>query len=209
MSDIPLRTLRKSRNSRSGYAPLNAGQDEYDANGSNHQAMPLQTTVTKVAVSVGRQNHQRWKGKKKQGYQDDPEEQEGLLGDDEGHYSEDEVGRAGPARIPTQEVRLASSATLSHLTSNSDPLRGRVPIGNMRVVQKTSQELYRSGHRVCFYDDTVRPTPPELSCFPSQKNCNHGSLLIPSKIRNTTHSLSCQSYSMSSSSFSSTCISCW
>ena len=182
MSDIPLRTLRKSRNSRSGYAPLNAGQDEYDANGSNHQAMPLQTTVTKVAVSVGRQNHQRWKGKKKQGYQDDPEEQEGLLGDDEGHYSEDEVGRAGPARIPTQEVRLASSATLSHLTSNSDPLRGRVPIGNMRVVQKTSQELYRSGHQVCFYDDAVRPTPPGLSCFPFSEKFQ--SRFAPNTVKN-------------------------
>jgi len=110
MSDIPLRTLGRSRNSRSGYAPLNTEQDECDAddNGSvsrnNHQAMTLQTTVTKAAVSVASQNHQRWKGKKKQGYQDDPEEHEGLLGDGEGHDSEDEVGRAGPARIPTREV---------------------------------------------------------------------------------------------------------
>ena len=110
MSDIPLRTFGRSRNPRSGYAPLNTEQDEYGTGGNgsvgrnNHQTMPLQTTATKAAVSVANQNYKRWKGKKKQSYQDDPEEQEGLLGDGEGRDSEDEVERAGPARIPTQEV---------------------------------------------------------------------------------------------------------
>jgi len=111
MSDIPLRTFRRSRNSISGYAPLNTERDEHDDNANervdanNHQAMPLQTTATKAAVSAARQNHQRWKGKKKQAYQDDPEEHEGLLADDQGRDSEDEVGRPGPARRPVQEVR--------------------------------------------------------------------------------------------------------
>lgn len=125
MSDIPLRTFGRSRNSRSGYAPLNTERDEYDAGGNgrvsgkNRQTMPLQTTVAKTAVSAASQNHQRWKGKKKQGYQDDPEEHEGLLGDDEGHDSEDEVGRAGPARIPTQSVRptLLLLYYISHRTA--------------------------------------------------------------------------------------------
>jgi len=109
MSDIPLRTFGRSRNSRSGYAPLNTEQDEYEADGNgsvsrnNHQTMPLQATATKAAVSAA--NHKRWKGKNKQVYQDDPEEHEGLLGGDEDHDSEDEVGRAGPARVPSQEVR--------------------------------------------------------------------------------------------------------
>ena len=111
MSDIPLRTFRRSRNSRSGYAPLNTEQDEHDGNanervdGNNHPSMPLQTTATKASVSAARHNHQRWKGKKRQSYQDDPEEHEGLLGDDGGHDSEDEVGRPGPAMHPAQEVR--------------------------------------------------------------------------------------------------------
>ena len=118
MSDIPLRTFGRSRNSRSGYTPLNTEQDEHEASGngsatgSNHQTMPLQTTATKVAVSGARQNHQRWKGKKKQTYQDDPEEHEGLLGDDQGHGSEDEVGRPGPARPPALEARTTSPMLL-------------------------------------------------------------------------------------------------
>ena len=111
MSDIPLRTFGRSRNSRSGYAPLNTEQDEYEADGNgsvsrnNHQTMPLQATATKAAVSAANQNHKRSKGKNKQVYQDDPEEHEGLLGDDEDHDSGDEVGRAGPARVPSREVR--------------------------------------------------------------------------------------------------------
>ena len=111
MSDIPLRTFRRSRNSRSGYAPLNTEQDEHDSSanervdGNNHPSMPLQTTATKASVSAARHNHQRWKGKKRQSYQDDPEEHEGLLGDDGGHDSEDEVGRPGPATHSAQEVR--------------------------------------------------------------------------------------------------------
>jgi len=140
MSDIPLRTFGRSRNPRSGYAPLNTEQDEYDAdgngrvNGNNHQTMPLQTIVTKTAASAARQNHQRWKGKKKQTYQDDPEEHEGLLGDDQGHDSEDGAERAGPARLPSQEVRPTSSIACLRLTSSSDQLRCRVLAGNMRVV---------------------------------------------------------------------------
>ena len=119
MSDIPLRTLGRSRNSRSGYAPLNTEQDEHDADGNrsvNQQAMPSQTTVTRVAASVARQNHQKWKGKKKQTYQDDPEEHEGLLEDDQGHDSEDEVGRPGPARLPAHDVRptLIFPGSISH-----------------------------------------------------------------------------------------------
>ena len=73
----------------------------FRSNRNNQQNMPAQTIVTKVAASAA---NQRWKGKKKQGYQDDLEEQEGLLGDGEGRDSEEEVGRAGPARLPTHEV---------------------------------------------------------------------------------------------------------
>ena len=110
MSDIPLRTFGRSRNSRSGYTPLNTEQDDYDASANrsvsenNHQAMSSRM-ITRAAVSTANQNQQRWKGKKKQTYQDDPEEHEGLLGDDRGHGSEDEAERAGPARHPTPKVR--------------------------------------------------------------------------------------------------------
>ena len=108
MSDIPLRTFGRSRNPRSGYTPLNTEQDEYNANGNNPQTMPSQATATNAAVSAARQNYQRWKGKKKQTYEDDPEEHEGLLEDDRSHDGEDAVGRAGPARLHTQEVRSTS-----------------------------------------------------------------------------------------------------
>lgn len=136
MSNIPLRTFRRSRNPRSGYAPLRTEQDDDDANangstnGNNQQTMPVQATVTKAAVSVA--NH-RWKGKgkKKQSYQDDPEEAEGLLGDDEARDSEEEVGRAGPARLPTHEVRYIPPIASVHLTPSSDRLRGPVPARNM------------------------------------------------------------------------------
>ena len=63
--------------------------------------MPAQTTITKPAVSVA--SH-RWKGKNKQTYQDYPEEQEGLLGDDDALDSEEEVEREVPARLLTHEV---------------------------------------------------------------------------------------------------------
>jgi len=161
MSDIPLRTFGRSRNTKSGYAPLNTEQDEYDVNdngsvnGNNRQPMPLQT-VTKAAVSAA---NRRWKGKQKQSFQDDPEEHEGLLGDGEGRDSEDEVGRAGPARPSPQEVRPISCITQFHLTSNSDRLRGRALTGSNRVVPKTRQELYRSDRQVCFGDNAVRRTP--------------------------------------------------
>ena len=156
MSDIPLRTFGRSRNSRSGYTPLNTEQDEYDGNangradGNNHQSMPLQTTATKATVSAARHNHQRWKGKKRQSYQDDPEEQEGLLGGDQGPDSEEEVGRPGPARRSVLEVRPTPHVTWFYLTSSSGPLHGQVPVVNMQAVQKTSPEPCRSDLQVRF-----------------------------------------------------------
>ena len=134
MSDIPLRTFRRSRNPRSGYTPLKTEQDEHDANANgsvsrnNQQTMPAQTTVTKAAASIA---SQRWKGKRKQTYQDDPEEAEGLLGDDEAGDSDEGVGRAGPARLPAHEVFSFALLTQFDLIPSSDQLRGRVPARNM------------------------------------------------------------------------------
>ena len=107
MSDIPLRTFGRSSRNRSGYTPLRTEHDDYDASrnengsGNSQHNMPAQTTITNAAASAA--SH-RWKGKKKQTYQDDPEEQEGLLGDDDARDSEEEVGRAVPARLHTHEV---------------------------------------------------------------------------------------------------------
>ena len=170
MSDIPLRTFRRSRNSRSGYAPLKTEQDEYDANenGSvignrnNQQNMPAQTIVTKVAASAA---NQRWKGKKKQGYQDDLEEQEGLLGDAEGRDSEEEVGRAGPARLPAHEVCSNPHTARFHLIPSSDQLHGRVLARNTQAVPKTSPEPSRSDHQVSFGKRSHRSTPPNPFIF--------------------------------------------
>ena len=63
--------------------------------------MPVQTAITKIAVA--NQNQQRWKEKKRQTYQDDPEEHEGLLGEDQEHDNEDEVGRGV---LPRRRVQL-------------------------------------------------------------------------------------------------------
>jgi len=170
MSDIPLRTFGRSRNSRSGYAPLNTEQDGYDANGNvneNNQTMPVQTVVTKAAVA--NHNRKRWKGKKKQTYQDDPEEHEGLLGDDQDHDSEDEVGRAGPARPTAQEARPTSHIALLHLISSSDRFLGRALAEEMQAAQKTSPELYRFDPQVCFDDNAVGPAPPKLICVPPRQ----------------------------------------
>ena len=113
MPDIPLRTLGRSRNPRSGYTPLNTEQDEYDANGNNPQTVPSQTAATNAAVSAARRNYQRWKGKKKQTYEDDPEEHKGMMG-----VTTARVVLGKPVRrgfIPKRHVRPpASPDSVSH-----------------------------------------------------------------------------------------------
>ena len=115
--------------------------------------MPARATVTKAAASA---TNQRWKGKKKQTYQDDPGETEGLLGDDEARDSEEEVGRAGPARLPTHEVRSAPDVTQLGLKPSSDRLHGRAARG-MWAARRISPELFRSDHQVCSGKHPVRP----------------------------------------------------
>ena len=109
--------------------------------------MPVQTTTTKAAVA--NRHQQRWKGKK-QIYWDYPEECEWLLWDDLSHDSEDEVGQAGPTRLPTQETRPTSHIALLHLIEQRLTSRSR---------QKKCRRL---DPQVCFNDNVVRPTPPKL-----------------------------------------------
>lgn len=90
--------------------------------------MPVHAAVATAATSAA---NQRWKGKKKQIYQDDPEEAVGLLGDDEARDSEEEVERAGPARHPTHSVCSVVYTTSLDLIPSSDQLCGRIPAGNI------------------------------------------------------------------------------
>ena len=89
MSDIPLHSLRKSRKLRSDYAPLNT--DEHNGDDRNSQIL-MPSAVSKAAVasvSANRKPHNsesRWKGKRRQRYADDPEEQVNLLGDEPDEY---------------------------------------------------------------------------------------------------------------------------
>lgn len=169
MSNIPLRTLRRSRNARSGYTPLRTERDGDDpngnesVNGNNQHTMPPQATVTRAAAVV---TNQRWKGKKKQNYQDDPEEYEGLLRGDEDPDGEEEegVGRAGPAGVPIHEVCPALYAIRCCLTSRSD----QILAGNMLAARKTSLELSRSDHQVCLESEAVYPSS-QSTCFPLRK----------------------------------------
>lgn len=91
MSEIPLHSFRRSRKQRSDYLPLSTSQeDDEDDNsdGTNHSqtsnSMPSLTARAAVAsASANRNQEARWKGKRRQRYADDPEEQVNLLGDHE------------------------------------------------------------------------------------------------------------------------------
>lgn len=108
MSDIPLHSLRRPRKFKSGYTPLNTEQDD----GDEASELPPVTAASKMpslvsrvaAVSASRKHENtdsRWKGKGKQKYADDPEEQVNLLDDERDEYNQGgEEGEDSRAYVP-------------------------------------------------------------------------------------------------------------
>lgn len=114
MSDIPLHSFRRSRKQRSKYTPLNTNEDndgDEDSDTTSHHSttspqMPSVVSRAAAASASANRNQQntesRWKGKRRQRYADDPEEQVGLLGGDEAEEF---------AREEEERERLAETAS--------------------------------------------------------------------------------------------------
>ena len=86
MSEIPLHTFGRTRKSRAGYTPLHNGDpgDDVHGNGtnglasSNNDGRNMQSAVRAAVTTSGSVSR---KGKRRERYADDPEEEETLLGD--------------------------------------------------------------------------------------------------------------------------------
>lgn len=110
MSEIPLRSFGLNRKSRAGYSALGdsdtpTSDDPSDSNPSTHsKAMPM---IARAAVTASAANA-RQKGKHRERYADDPEEQANLLGDEP---TEDDYREGEPEQTsrPGASVRFDSS----------------------------------------------------------------------------------------------------
>ena len=115
MSEIPLHAFGRSRKARAGYTPLQSGEPG-DEDGDVHDSgeRPDMRTAVRVAASSSSINR---KGKRRERYADNPEEEETLLGGavhGDADFPEDEAGEAPSTREPSSQVRRAS---MLHCTS--------------------------------------------------------------------------------------------
>ncbi|KAH0580019.1 putative phospholipid-transporting ATPase IIB [Termitomyces sp. J132] len=103
MSDIPLHSLRRNK-SRANYIPIN-GSDSPQV----IPTMPIRSNITIATSSSSRQNLRA--GKRKERYADDPEEQAGLLGQEE-FEDQFEVEDDAPGRpqLPTPKLKKQTRA---------------------------------------------------------------------------------------------------
>lgn len=84
MSEIPLHTFGRSRKSRAGYTPLHNGDEDHSnanrgTNSTSSSKSNLRTMHAAVRAAVTSSGTLR-KGKQRERYADDPEEEETLLG---------------------------------------------------------------------------------------------------------------------------------
>ncbi|KAM5540932.1 hypothetical protein V8D89_005243, partial [Ganoderma adspersum] len=84
MSEIPLHTFGRSRKSRAGYTPLHNGDEDHSSanrgtNSTSSSKSNLRTMHSAVRAAVTSSGTIR-KGKQRERYADDPEEEETLLG---------------------------------------------------------------------------------------------------------------------------------
>ncbi len=99
MSEIPLHTFGRSRKARAGYTPLHNGEpgdEDYENSSSNMRA-------SLGAAAAGASNNR--KGKRRERYADDPDEEVTLLGDasrEDGGYLD---GEPEERREPSAQVR--------------------------------------------------------------------------------------------------------
>ncbi|KAI1787404.1 aminophospholipid-transporting P-type ATPase [Ganoderma leucocontextum] len=116
MSEIPLHTFGRSRKSRAGYTPLHNGEpgdeDHSNAIGSSNSSRPtMHATVRAAVTSSGAMR----KGKQRERYADDPEEEETLLGSaaraDAGFRDDEpEDGRRQSPQSPTRKSRSSDKS---------------------------------------------------------------------------------------------------
>ena len=96
MSEIPLHTFGRSRKARAGYTQLHSDEPGDDGQDENMRAG---VRAAAASASVNR------KGKRRERYADDPEEEATLLGDashEEEAFREDEQPQ--PRREPSSQV---------------------------------------------------------------------------------------------------------
>ncbi|KAI0744486.1 aminophospholipid-transporting P-type ATPase [Earliella scabrosa] len=120
MSEIPLHTFGRNRKSRAGYTPLQNGEpgdDDHDQVSSN-RTMRAGIRAAATSSSVNR------KGKRRERYADDPDEEATLLGDaahEEGEFRDDEPQE--PPRDSSSERSILSRKGRSADKSRTIPFR--------------------------------------------------------------------------------------
>ncbi|CDO76004.1 hypothetical protein BN946_scf184780.g11 [Trametes cinnabarina] len=115
MSEIPLHTFGRSRKSRAGYTPLHNGEPGDEEDSGNMRAG---VRAAAASSSVNR------KGKRRERYADEPEEEATLLGDashEEGEFREDEP--QSTRREPSTSRSILSRKGKSNDKSRIVPFR--------------------------------------------------------------------------------------
>ena len=115
MSDIPLHSLVSNRNSRAGYASVSNTEAHETPDTRQDSIMPV---GLKVAASVSARKNGRL-GRRRDGYNGEPEEEATLLGEDaEDGYSQEDEGdrRDGVLSDSASQVRrlCLESAPIPH-----------------------------------------------------------------------------------------------
>ena len=105
MSDIPLQTFRRSR--AKGYTRLNDREHHLEPQAGSGSSMP-RTTVSAAISSSSERRLSLLKGKRKERYSDDPEEQANLLGNDQLDQDRYDVSdqTVGGRRTPVRKMDL-------------------------------------------------------------------------------------------------------
>lgn len=133
MSEIPLRQFGRPRKARAGYTAL-AGDEQASGSSEPNGTMPPAVRNAAVSARVAK------KSRRADRYEDDPEEEETLLGNESHDLAESEaVPRETTSRVRT----LHSYAVLEGLSS----ARHRPSHGTTRL-QGTSREQFRFDRQV-------------------------------------------------------------
>ena len=106
MSEIPLHTFGRNRKSRAGYTPLQNGEPGDDDHNDDHDQVSSNRTMRAGIRAAATSSSVNRKGKRRERYADDPDEEATLLGDavhEEGEFRDDEPQE--PPRDSSSEVR--------------------------------------------------------------------------------------------------------
>ncbi|KAF8636096.1 hypothetical protein AX17_003801 [Amanita inopinata Kibby_2008] len=118
MSDIPLHSIRRNK-SRAGYAQL-TNNDEIPSTSSFSDMPSVGRVVAAATRTTLRRNVDNAKGKNKDRYTDDPEEEAMLLGDS---CDEDRFDEGGGVRMPITATSHSRPALVKSRSSGKDKSR--------------------------------------------------------------------------------------